>query len=58
MQTFDQALFDLFNESIISYDNALAFAESKNDLRLMIKLQDDSKVERRTSVDFDMEPDF
>ena len=58
MQTFDQALFDLFNESIISYDNALAFAESKNDLRLMIKLQDDSRVERRGSVDFDMEPDF
>jgi twitching motility protein PilU len=47
MQTFDQALYALYTEGLISYDNALAYAESKNDLRLMIKLNkgvDDSGV--------------
>ncbi|MBC6429294.1 MAG: PilT/PilU family type 4a pilus ATPase [Cellvibrionales bacterium] len=38
MQTFDQALHDLYREGVISYDSAIAFAESKNDLRLLIKL--------------------
>jgi twitching motility protein PilU len=38
MQTFDQALFDLYEEGRISYDDALRNADSVNDLRLMIKL--------------------
>ncbi len=38
MQTYDQALFDLYKASQISYQDALAFADSANDLRLMIKL--------------------
>lgn len=38
MQTFDQALFDLYQEGMISYDNALRNADSVNDLRLKIKL--------------------
>lgn len=38
MQTFDQALYALYVEGLISYDSAIAYAESKNDLRLMIKL--------------------
>lgn len=38
MQTFDQALYELFNEGIISYEDALKHADSANDLRLMIKL--------------------
>jgi twitching motility protein PilU len=41
MQTFDQALFDLYEASIISYDEALRNADSKNELRLKVKL--DSK---------------
>ena len=44
MQTFDQALFELYSAGEISYDNAMAFAESKNDLRLAIKLKDDPTV--------------
>lgn len=39
MQTFDQALFDLYNQNQIGYTEALAYADSANDLRLMIKLQ-------------------
>jgi twitching motility protein PilU len=38
MQTFDQALFDLFEAGQISYEDALRNADSLNDLRLKIKL--------------------
>jgi len=38
MKTFDQAIYELYTEGLVSYDNAIAYAESKNDLRLMIKL--------------------
>src|SRR5215510_9641165 len=38
MQTFDQALFDLFEADMISYEDALRNADSLNDLRLAIKL--------------------
>jgi len=38
MQTFDQALFDLFEANTITYEDALRFADSVNDLRLQIKL--------------------
>jgi twitching motility protein PilU len=39
MQTFDQALFDAYEEGHISYEDALRNADSVNDLRLQIKLQ-------------------
>jgi twitching motility protein PilU len=38
MQTFDQALFDLYEAGKISYEDALRNADSLNDLRLAIKL--------------------
>ena len=38
MQTFDQALFDLYVRHQISYEDALRNADSVNDLRLQIKL--------------------
>jgi twitching motility protein PilU len=38
MQTFDQALFDLYEQHVISYEDALRNADSVNDLRLQIKL--------------------
>jgi twitching motility protein PilU len=38
MQTFDQALFDLYEADKISYEDALRNADSVNDLRLNIKL--------------------
>ncbi|MCG7657218.1 PilT/PilU family type 4a pilus ATPase [Wielerella bovis] len=38
MQTFDQALFDLYEDDMISYDDAIKNADSANDLRLQIKL--------------------
>jgi twitching motility protein PilU len=39
MQTFDQALFDLYEADKISYEDALRNADSVNDLRLSIKLK-------------------
>jgi twitching motility protein PilU len=38
MLTFDQALFDLHEKELISYEDALRNADSVNDLRLQIKL--------------------
>ena len=38
MQTFDQALFDLYEAQGITYEDALRNADSVNDLRLQIKL--------------------
>lgn len=38
MQTFDQALYDLYDSGEITYEDALSHADSPNDLRLMIKL--------------------
>ena len=38
MQTFDQALFDLFEAGSITYEDALRNADSVNNLRLQIKL--------------------
>jgi len=38
MQTFDQALFDLYEEGRISYEDAMRFADSMNEVRLQIKL--------------------
>lgn len=43
MQTFDQALFSLFERGLITYDSALACADSVNDLRLMIKLHSEKQ---------------
>ena len=39
MCTFDAALFDLYDEGLISFDEALRNADSTNELRLNIKLK-------------------
>jgi twitching motility protein PilU len=39
MQTFDQSLFALYEEGIVSYEEAMRNADSKNELRLRIKLE-------------------
>ncbi len=48
MQTFDQALFDLYESRTISYQDALRNADSINDLRLQIKLH--GKETRETDL--------
>jgi len=39
MQTFDQALYTLYEDADISYEEAMRNADSKNELRLRIKLE-------------------
>jgi twitching motility protein PilU len=46
MQTFDQALFDLYERGKISYEDALKNADSVNDLRLRIKLESKNALDR------------
>src|SRR4029078_5530055 len=46
MQTFDQALFDLYEAGRISYEDALRFADSTNEVRLQIKLHGREAKER------------
>ncbi|MFO7582344.1 PilT/PilU family type 4a pilus ATPase [Guyparkeria sp.] len=61
MQTFDQALFDLYEAHEVDYDEAISKADSVNDLRLRIKLEskrglpksrdDDASSELRVEAD-------
>jgi twitching motility protein PilU len=39
MQTFDQSLYDLYEDGTISYEEAMRNADSKNELRLRVKLE-------------------
>src|SRR5271156_5940178 len=49
METFDQSLYELYETGFISYEDALRNADSKNELRLRIKL--DSKREQKNVDD-------
>jgi twitching motility protein PilU len=44
MKTFDQALFELYESGLISYEDALRNADSKNELRLKVKLESKREV--------------
>jgi twitching motility protein PilU len=46
MNTFDQALYELYKAKRISYEGALHHADSANELRLMIKLGQKSAVKK------------
>ena len=50
MQTFDQALFKLYQDSEIGYEDALHHADSPNDLRLMIKLHGEKAHDNDTEA--------
>ena len=51
MQTFDQSLFSLYEDGAISYEEAMRNSDSKNELRLKIKLESkrDSSIADRQS---------
>ena len=54
MQTLDQSLFDLYKAGRISAEDALANADSKNDLGLKIRLSEDHSGD--WAPDLDIEP--
>lgn len=53
MQTFDAALYKLFNDGVISEEDAIKNADSANNLRLMIK--GDKKVEETKTSKFELQ---
>src|SRR5712664_3889704 len=53
MQTFDQALFDLFEAGKISYEDAMRNADSMNELRLQIKLHGKEAQDRDLTTGVD-----
>ena len=53
MQTFDQALFDLYESGQISYEDALRNADSVNEVRLRIKLEGKESKEKDHSAGLD-----
>jgi twitching motility protein PilU len=55
MQTFDQHIYDLYQEGRIGYDNALAYADSPNDLRIRIKVSGAKKVEQEKPLKLRMD---
>lgn len=61
MQTFDQALYNLYAQNEITYEAALLHADAPNDLRLMIKLglesNSDQLVKAASRLHLTMEPD-
>ena len=49
MRTFDQSLYDLYEDGFVSYEDALRNADSRNEIRLRIKLE--SKREFKAAGD-------
>jgi len=56
MITFDQALYNLFEQENITFEDALRNADSVNDLRLRIKLESDTA--RKSGLVDDHRDDF
>lgn len=52
MLTFDQSIFNLYRSKIISYENALAYADSTNDVRLRIKTENLAPEEHQSKPTF------
>ncbi|MBA4389430.1 MAG: type IV pili twitching motility protein PilT [Syntrophus sp. (in: bacteria)] len=58
MQTFDQHIFDLYQAGIVQYDNAIAYSDSPNDIRLRIKMAEmnkDGKDKKEPSLKLKMD---
>ena len=59
MITFDQSLFSMYQQGLISYDDALRHADSANDLRLTVKLSEGTDADSMSgkAADFDLVDD-
>jgi twitching motility protein PilU len=58
METFDQDLFRLYKAGRIDYQNALAHADSANDLRLRIKMDEMTQEEVKQPAKIRLESEF
>lgn len=50
MRTFDYSMYELYKAGVISYDDAVLYADSPNEVRLMIKLGSDTGMDQLTSA--------
>ena len=57
MLTFDQSLFNLYKEGKVSYENAIAYADSANDLRLRIKTEGLHETKEDKAASFKLKRD-
>ena len=57
MQTFDQALFDLYKAGKISKENAIQYADSKNNVGLKIRLSEEGGFENKDDLKIDSDED-
>ncbi len=57
MLTFDQSLFNLYKEGKVSYENAIAYADSANDLRLRIKTEGPGEAKEDKTASFKLKRD-
>ena len=58
MQTFDQSIFDLYMQGVIDYDKTIAYADSPNDLRLRIKMEEVGAKKAALQSDLKIKPEF
>lgn len=55
MQTFDQALFQLYQHGKISQEHAIRYADSKNNVRLNIRLSETGKPDNNSGLSIEPE---
>jgi twitching motility protein PilU len=58
MQTFDQSIYDLYKQGIVDFDNAIAYADSANDLRLRIKMDEIGEKKEGREIGLKIKPEF
>jgi twitching motility protein PilU len=58
MQTFDQSIFDLYMQGIVDYENAIAYSDSPNDLRLRIKMEEVGAKQEGLTSGLKIKPEF
>jgi twitching motility protein PilU len=56
MQTFDQSIFEFYKAGIIDYDNAIAHADSANDLRLRIRMDESGEKQGEGGMELRIKP--
>ena len=56
MQTFDQSLYNLYKDGKITFDDAIKNADSANNLRLRVKLNEEGGIEKKEGVGVGAKP--
>ncbi len=57
MQTFDQSLFDLYRQGTVDLDTAVGYADSANDLRLRVKMEEIGEKKDAHEINLRLTPD-